>query len=323
MNHKHPDLPASRAPRRGAENPSAQTLAAADIPKTLLDQFIADHHLPDAFRDTASARYLPLASQLAAEHRGECRVIGINGAQGSGKSTLADLLERVLTEHYGLRVATLSIDDIYLTRAQREALAERVHPLLLTRSVPGTHDVALGLDTLQRLRALRAGESMALPRFDKATDDRLPPSRWPVVEGPVDMVLFEGWCIATPAQAERELEPPLNALEANEDRDGRWRRYVNEQLRERYPALFAEIDRLILMKAPDFDCVYRWRLKQERKLAARVGEDGNRVMDAEQIKRFVQHFERLTRVNLQHLPGRADVVFALDEDQQIVDEVYR
>ena len=63
-------------------------------------------------------------------------VLAISGLQGSGKSTLAaQVVELARTR--GLRAAALSIDDVYLTRAQRQRLADRVHPLLATRG-PGT-----------------------------------------------------------------------------------------------------------------------------------------------------------------------------------------
>ena len=34
-------------------------------------------------------------------------------------------------------------DDFYLTQAQRQDLAQQIHPLLKSRGVPGTHDVPL------------------------------------------------------------------------------------------------------------------------------------------------------------------------------------
>src|SRR6185437_8649015 len=74
-------------------------------------------------------------------------VLGLCGAQGSGKSILArSLADRFASR--GRRVAVLSLDDLYLTKAERSRLAQEVHPLLGTRGVPGTHDVALGLQIL-------------------------------------------------------------------------------------------------------------------------------------------------------------------------------
>src|SRR5262249_24435785 len=78
-------------------------------------------------------------------------VIAISGAQGSGKTTLATLLTRALVER-GIRAMTCSLDDFYYSRAQRIELSRSVHPLLLTRGVPGTHDVELCEDVLAAAR---------------------------------------------------------------------------------------------------------------------------------------------------------------------------
>src|SRR5512138_343746 len=78
------------------------------------------------------------------------RVIAISGAQGSGKTTLAALLTTALVER-GIRAMTCSLDDFYYPRADRLELSRAVHPLLLTRGVPGTHDVELCLRVLDAI----------------------------------------------------------------------------------------------------------------------------------------------------------------------------
>ena len=75
------------------------------------------------------------------------RVYAIAGLQGCGKSTLATQVAALARER-DLRVATLSIDDVYLGRRERQRLARNVHPLLVTRGPPGTHDLALACETL-------------------------------------------------------------------------------------------------------------------------------------------------------------------------------
>ncbi len=184
------------------------------------------------------AFYRQLAAWMAGRGRGQGgSIFGINGGQGSGKSTAAAFLKDELLSAHGLRAVVLSLDDFYLPRAHRERLARDVHPLFATRGVPGTHDVQLGIDTLDKLRELRKGDSLALPQFSKADDDRMPANPWSSVTGPVDIVLFEGWCVGTPPQTSAELAEPVNALEASEDADGRWRHIVNEQLRTSYARL--------------------------------------------------------------------------------------
>ena len=103
-----------------------------------------------------------LADYLAGlPRRAEPRIVGLSGAQGSGKSTLAREASALLGER-GLRCTALSLDDFYLTRAERAVLAAQVHPLLKVRGPPGTHDVRRACEALQ---ALHEGRRIAtLPR---------------------------------------------------------------------------------------------------------------------------------------------------------------
>lgn len=235
-------------------------------------------------------------------------IVGINGAQGSGKSTLAERLRHALERRHHLRAVVCPIDDFYLPRAAREALARSAHPLLVTRGVPGTHDVELLMRVLQRIRD---GAAVRLPRFVKAHDDRASDGG-ERVSGRVDVVLFEGWCVGTPPQGADALAAPINALEAEEDRDGRWRAYVDAQLAGPYAEVFGLLDRLVFLQAPGFEVVHGWRLEQEAGNAA-AAEGATRVMDAAALHRFIAHYERLTRHALRVLPACADVVIELDD----------
>ena len=89
-----------------------------------------------------------------------------------------------------------------------------------------------------------------------------------------------------------------------------WRSYVNQQLTTPYQTLFARLDKLIMLQVPSFECVYRWRELQERSLP--------QSMNAQQLQRFILHYERLTKHMLQQMPARADKVLVLGEDHQIV-----
>lgn len=267
--------------------------------------FIGRHRLPDEFSQVIERCYLPLAGWIEREARRFCPlVVGIGGAQGTGKSTLADFLQLSLGKHGGFSVAVLSLDDFYYTHAERHRLGSVVHPLLATRGVPGTHDLQMLSTCLDQLRVLGPGETMALPRFEKAEDDRADPATWPAVEGPVDIIVLEGWCLGAAPQSPASLGPAINALERVTDAGGVWRRYVNEQLAGAYATLFDRLDHLVYLRAPDFDTVRRWRLDQEHKLAERhVGG-----MSDAQVRRFVEHFERVTRTMLSSPPPRTDVV---------------
>ena len=63
------------------------------------------------------------------------KIIGVSGSQGSGKSTFAGVLVEQL-QMRGFAAAAVSLDDFYLTHADRQALGATVHPLLCTRGVP-------------------------------------------------------------------------------------------------------------------------------------------------------------------------------------------
>lgn len=237
--------------------------------------------------------------------RSGARCYGIAGLQGSGKSTLARQVAALAARH-GRALAVLSTDDAYLDRPEREALAARVHPLLATRGPPGTHDVALACRTLD---GLRAGEDVPLPRFDKLGDRRLPERDWPRA-GRVDGVILEGWFNQVPPEPADALAAPLNALERDEDADGRWRRYCNDALGRDYPPLWARIDRALFLQPPGFDVVPDWRWRQECALRARA--PGRAGMDRAAVERFVAHFERVSRQALRTLPAIADHTLALD-----------
>ena len=295
-----------------------------------LQKFITQEKLPQEFYHTAKNYYLPLAttliklSQQRVTQSQASLILGINGAQGTGKSTLAALLT-VLLRNEGLRTVTLSIDDLYLPKVEREELAQTIHPLLQTRGVPGTHDTQLGCELLNQLNLppeLRSHDDLFIPRFDKSLDDRLALGE-PLPEYIPDIILLEGWCVGAQAQNDADLDSPCNSLEQLEDPDANWRRYVNNKLKNDYQELFLKIDYLVMLKAPDFDSVFRWRNEQEEKLReqASTASDSSAIMSSEQIKRFIMFYERLTHWMLDELPKRADITFILNQDHQIIEQL--
>lgn len=287
-------------------------------PDTALVELARREQLPASYPEMARRWFTPLAEWLCAARSGgeHCLLVGLNGAQGTGKTTLCEVLE-LMARQQGFRMATLSLDDFYLERSERARLAETVHPLLITRGVPGTHDTALMQEVLDQLAA---GEDVLCPVFDKAADDRLPRSQWRHVT-PADIVVLEGWCIGVGAQSAAALAKPVNALEEKEDPDGSWRSFVNERLQAEYSQLFARFDKQVMLRAPSLDCVLEWRRLQEEKLAGR--RSGQGVMDAAAVQRFVQHYERLTLHGLQTLPGQVDYLLEVAEDHSIVGATVR
>lgn len=295
---------------------------ATDLPD-ITSQRLQEHGLPALYVNTIQQVIEPLATGLATwqRHAGRPLLVALNGAQGTGKSTLATFLPDVLRHRHQLRCVVLSLDDVYLTRASRDSLAQQVHPLLQTRGVPGTHDLVLAHKVLDSLLNASADQPVALPSFDKAIDDRVPQNQWLTTRACPDLVLVEGWCMG--AQAERDtqkLHQPVNQLERDEDPDGRWRHYVNQCLRFEYTAFFQRFDRLIMLQAPSFRQVIEWRTLQEHKLAARYRDapiEGTRIMDDHALARFMMHYERLTLRMLDTLPSRADAVIPVSADHAL------
>ena len=271
--------------------------------------FLDREQLPDSFRQTLDRVCGPLAARSRAlrEQRGRTVYLGLCGAQGSGKSTIAAATTAILNAR-GLKAVTLSLDDFYPSREARGWLAAKVHPLMAVRGPPGTHDVPLACVVLDHLGLPGA---TPLPRFDKSTDERLPKADWRLIDGPVDVVIFEGWCVGARPQPASDLALPVNDLERVDDANGTWRHYANRQLAEPYQALFSRLDALVLLAAPGFEVVRAWRTEQEQKLRDRTG----RGMDDTSINRFIAHYERLTRWILQEMPARADWTIPLTADR--------
>lgn len=296
--------------RRDDFNEIAEKISTA-FDHLLVKECIDKSHLP---KNILTDLYIPLAAWLIQQHHKQPFIVGINGAQGSGKSTLCKILQLIIEQGLGKQVATLSIDDLYLPHDQRKRLAETIHPLLLTRGVPGTHDIPLALSLFEKLKSSKT--EISLPRFNKAVDDRVPVEQWSLLTKAVDIVLFEGWCVGSLPQHDSALIEAINPLESKEDSDGRWRHYVNEKLAGEYQTLFNKIDLLMMLKIPSMEKVYEWRSLQEQKLATtHSGQSG--VMTDEQVVRFIMHYERITRTNLQEMPDRADLVLKLNDDHQV------
>jgi len=256
-----------------------------------LHSLIEKEALPNGFASLAMDYYLPLADAIQswAQSSNTPLVIGINGAQGTGKSTMSKVLALALEHKHSLKTAIISIDDIYLTRAERTQLATEIHPLFQTRGVPGTHDTELGIQLIQQLK-----------------------------DG---IILFEGWCVGAIAQSDDLLETPCNQLEADEDSGATWRTFANQQLQGSYTELFQLIDKLVMLKAPDFECVYQWRKTQEEKL--RNNTQGDAIMNEQQIARFIMHYERLTRWMFEEMPQRANCTITLSPDHSIAQVDYQ
>lgn len=234
----------------------------------------------------------------------------VAGCQGSGKTTLCRYAAKILGG------AQISIDDVYLTRAEREALARTVHPLFATRGPPGTHDLGLLRRLIEQLRRAGPDDLTLLPDFDKRGDDRRPRDQWHRFTGRPSVILIDAWCLGAVPEKDADLARPINRLEATQDPDGTWRRHINDLLAGDYVRFVDEADGLLFLKAPGFDVVQDWRCQQEATLLGLAPQDLPQA-ERDRLADFIQYFERPTH---RMLAGgvRADVVARLDEQRRVL-----
>jgi D-glycerate 3-kinase len=245
---------------------------------------------------------------------GETLIVGLCGTQASGKSTAS----AQLAAHFGaqgLNVGVLSLDDLYLGRTARAEMARQVHPLFATRGPPGTHDTGLGIATLA---AVKRGDPIKLPRFDKRADEPLFSRDWPWLDGRCDLLLFEGWCVGAIPVPIDLLAQPVNELERLDDADGIWRGHWNAQLADATAELFTRIDRLVYLRPPSFETVFGWRCEQEHRYIENDDPAGAAAaMSDDEVARFISHYERLTRWIMDEMPARADMMIQLGAAREV------
>lgn len=301
----------------------------ADRLRFEVEQTLKGLYADESLADRIDDLYLPFARWVSqySKPKHAPLVLGMGGPQGCGKTTFCKVVSRILAKGFDLNAIVVSLDDLYLTQADRLKYAERAHSLFATRGVPGTHDTQLALTIFDRLKHLQAGEVMYVPAFDKSLDDRKPVHLWQEVAGPVDIIFFEGWCVGAKAMPEESLAEPINRLERDKDADGVWRKEVNQHLQHDYKALFDLIDVQMWMQPPSFDVVYDWRNKQERVLEEHLLDIHGGVLDTldikvmtpETLKGFMQYYERVTRHMIRSMLQQSDVQFVLDDQQRILE----
>lgn len=229
------------------------------------------------------------ASRLVASPRRPW-VLGLQGPQGCGKSTLAEALVEALGDT-GVRAASMSIDDFYMTHDEQRALAARHpgNPALLYRGYPGTHDVALGLRTLEAIAALGPGEDTLAPVYDKSAHggrgDRAPRSAWRRVRGPVDVVILEGWMLGFAPVDEATLEPDLRAPNA---------------LLAAYEAWNRKLDAFVGLCVGSLDTIVAWRVDAERARRTR----GESALSDEDARDYIERFLPAYRAYVPALAAR-------------------
>ncbi|MDB4141294.1 uridine kinase [Candidatus Pelagibacter sp.] len=244
-------------------------------------------------------------------------IIGLAGGQGSGKTTISSILTLILKKYFKLNVFKVSIDDFYKTRKDRKSLSKNKHPLLMTRGVPGTHDVDLMLNFFKKIKD-KNFKSLQIPTFNKAIDDRCQKSLWYKIKTKPDVVIFEGWCVGARPQLNSQLKKPINSLEKVHDQGAKWRTYVNNQLKTKYNALFKQLDGLLYLKAKNFSLLREWRLKQERKLWVQTKNKKNlKIMSSGDVINFMQTYQRITQQMFKDAIKSSSVIMNLNSNHQI------
>jgi len=244
-------------------------------------------------------------------------IIGLAGGQGSGKTTISSILTLILQKYFKLNVFKVSIDDFYKTRKDRRLLSKNKHPLLMTRGVPGTHDIDLMLNFFKKIKS-KNFKTLKVPTFNKAIDDRCPKSLWYKIKSKPDVIIFEGWCVGARAQPASQLKKSINSLEKVHDQNAKWRTYVNNQLKVKYKILFKQLDGLLYLKAKNFNLLKEWRLKQERKLWVQTKNKKNlKIMTSEDIINFMQTYQRITQQMFKDALKSSSIIMSLNSNHQI------
>ena len=250
-------------------------------------------------------------------------IIGLGGGQGSGKTTISSIIALILRKYFKLNIFKISIDDFYKTIKQRTLLSKNKHPLLMTRGVPGTHDIDIMLNFFKKIK-VKNFKILKLPKFNKGVDDRCKQSLWYKIQSKPDVVILEGWCVGARSQNSKELKKPVNSLEKIHDQNFKWRQYVNYQLKKKYKKLFNQLDYILFLKAKNFSLLRRWRLKQEKKLWLKSKNKKNlKIMNKSEVKNFMDTYQRITQQMFKDMPKYSSIVMNLNNSHQIKNIKYR
>jgi len=244
-------------------------------------------------------------------------IVGLAGGQGTGKTTISSIIKIILEKYFKLKVFKISIDDFYKTRKERLNLSKKIHPMLATRGVPGTHDIQMMLNFFKKAKS-KNFKKIDLPNFNKAVDDRFPKKNWYKIKQQPDVIIFEGWCVGAKAEANKTLKKSINSLEKVNDQKLIWRKYVNQQLKTKYKKLYAQLNCLIYLKAKNFGLLQKWRLKQENKLWLKTkNKSSHKIMSKGKVINFMQTYQRITQNMFKYAPKYSSIILNLNSNHQI------
>ena len=249
-------------------------------------------------------------------------IVGLSGGQGSGKTTISSIISIILRKYFKLNVFIISIDDFYKTRKERFLLSKRIHPFLMTRGVPGTHDINMMLDFFKRVKGKKF-RSLKLPKFNKVTDDRYNKKSWYSLKKKPDIIIFEGWCVGAKAEKNNTVKKSVNSMEKLKDTKLTWRSYVNEQLKTKYKQLYDQLNCLLYIKSSNFTLLKKWRIKQEKKLRLKNKRSNKfKIMSDQEVINFMQTYQRVTQSMFKYVPKYASIILNLKSNHQIKSVIY-
>ena len=141
---------------------------------------------------------------------------------------VSKLCETLQSPPHNLPTLVLSIDDLYLPHDRQEALAESHpdNPLVQHRGQPSTHDLELGKKVFHDLADRET--NIKIPSYDKSAfngaGDQQPESEWATVNAdgssPVEVIVFEGWCVGFRALTDEQLEEKWKAAKDDYEKHG-------------------------------------------------------------------------------------------------------
>lgn len=156
-----------------------------------------------------------------------------------------------------------------------------------------------------------------VPRYDKSAfegkGDRMEQGKWTRLEGPLDLILFEGWMLgfrALDADAVKSVD--VNLLP------------INEALKGYKSAWDAFVDAWMVIKVADPTWVGNWRLEAEIAMRA----SGKPGMSAEAVQAFVNCYMPAYKAYLPELytkgpttatPGKC-LIIEVDEQRSPIQE---
>jgi D-glycerate 3-kinase len=220
--------------------------------------------------------YLPVADWVLhkiATNAKRPYFLGVSGPQGSGKSTLAESLAAAFPK-IGTSTVTFSVDDLYVTYDEQQALAKTYpdNPLFQVRGFAGTHDVALGARVLE---SLAAGAPTKIPKYDKSAKngkgDRAPENEWRTVDTKIDLVIFEGWMLGFHELPEKQLDHELR---------------ISNGMLGAYDAWTKRLDAFVLLEAGELDLIVKWRIDSEQQRRKK----GEKTMSDADARAYIERF---------------------------------